>query len=139
MPGTATPIYPKTVKNYVAQVLPADASALKTLVTGATNGTKIESITVASTDTAARDLQFTITISAVTYVLATVSIPANSGNTNALPAIDILRNAQWPGLAYDSNGNKYLYIASGSTLKINTLTTVTTAKEIDVLASGGDY
>ena len=139
MPGTATPIYPKTVKNYVAQVLPADASALKTLVTGATNGTKIESITVASTDTAARDLQFTITISAVTYVLATVSIPANSGNTNALPAIDILRNAQWPGLAYDSNANKYLYIASGSTLKINTLTTVTTAKEIDVLASGGDY
>lgn len=139
MAGTATPIFPQTVKNYVAQILPADASTKKTLVTGATNGTKIEALTIASTDTAARDVSLYMTISAVDYLLATVSIPANSGNTNALPAIDAIRSAQWPGLSYDANGNKILYVASGSVLKIAALTTVTTAKEIDVLAVGGDF
>src|SRR5574340_560924 len=132
MSGTATPIFPQTVKNYVAQILNADASNLKTLCTGATNGSKIESITVASTDTAARDLQLVMTISAVDYILATVSIPANSGNTNALAAVDILRSALWPGLSYDSNGNKILYVASGAVLKVKSLATVTAAKEIDV-------
>lgn len=139
MTGTATPIFPQTVKSYTAQVLPADTTTKKTLVTGATNGTKIESITVASTDTAARDLQLWLTVSAVDYLLATVSIPANSGNTNALPAVDILRSAQWPGLSYDASGNKMFYIASGAVLKIATLATVTAAKEIDAVASGGDF
>jgi hypothetical protein len=139
MSGTATPIFPQTIKNYVAQILPADASGKKALVTGATNGTKIEAITVASTDTSARDLQLVLTISSVDYILATVSIPANSGNTNALPAVDILRHAQWTGLSYDSNGNKILYVANGSVLNVKTLTTVTAAKEIDVLAIGGDF
>lgn len=139
MAVTATPIFPQTIKNYVAQILPADASTVKTLVTGATNGTKIEAITVASTDTSARDVQLVMTISSVVYVLATVAIPINSGNTNAIPAVDILRNTQWPGLSYDSNGNKILYVASGSVLGVKALTTVTAAKELDILAIGGDY
>lgn len=139
MAGTATPIFPQTVKNYVAQILPADASNVKTLVTGATNGTKIEAITVASTDGTARDVQLVMTISSVVYVLTTVSIPGTSGSANSAPSIDILRNAQWPGLSYDSNGNKILYVASGSVLGIKSLTTVTTAKEIDILAIGGDF
>lgn len=139
MAVTATPIFPQLIKNYVAQILPADVSNKKALVTGATNGTKIEAITVASTDTAARDVQLIMTISAVDYILSTASIPANSGNTNALPAIDILRHAQWPGLSYDSNGNRIIYVASGAVLNIKALTTVTAAKEIDALAIGGDY
>ena len=139
MAGTATPIFPQTVKNYVAQILPADTTTKKTLVTGFTNGTKIESITVASTDTAARDLLLYLTVSAVDYLLGTVAIPINSGNTNAIPAVDILRHAQWPGISYDSNGNKIFYVASGSVLKVAAGATVTAAKEIDVVASGGDF
>lgn len=139
MAGTATPIFPQTVKNYVAQILPADTTGNKTLVTGATNGTKIESITVASTDTSARDIQLSMTIGAVTYILATVAIPITAGFVNNAPAIDILRNAQWPGLAFDANGNKILYVASGAVLNVKALTTVTAAKEIDVLATGGDF
>jgi hypothetical protein len=139
MTMTATPVFPQTIKNYAAQILPADASTVKTLVTGATNGTKVEALTVASTDTTARDFQLVMTISAVVYVLATLSIPANAGNSNSVPAIDVLRHTNWPGLACDSNGNKILYVASGAVLGIKMLTTVTTAKEVDVLAVGGDY
>lgn len=139
MAGTATPIFPQTVKNYAAQILPADTSTVKTLVSGATNGTKIEAITIASTDSVARDVQLVMTISSVVYILATITIPITAGSVNSVPAVDILRNAQWPGLAYDSNGNKILYVANGATLGVKSLTTVTTAKEIDVLAIGGDY
>lgn len=139
MAVTATPIFPQAVKNYAAQILPADTSTVKSLVAGGTNGTKIESLSIASTDTAARDVQLVMTISSVVYVLATINIPLNSGNTNAIPSVDVLRNAQWPGLSYDAFGNKILYVANGTTLGIKALTTVTTAKEIDVIATGGDY
>ncbi|WP_233343626.1 hypothetical protein [Burkholderia cepacia] len=139
MAGTATPIFPQTVKNYVAQILNADASNVKTLVTGAANGTKIEAITVASTDTTARDVQLVMTISSVTYVLATVSIPITAGSVNSVPSVDILRSAQWPGLSSDASGNKILYVANGAVLGIKALTTVTSGKELDALAIGGDF
>ena len=139
MSGTATPIFPQTVKNYVAQILPADASNTKTLVTGATNGTKIESINVATTDSSSHDVQVVLTISSVTYLLATISIPANSGNTNSAPSVDLLRSGQWPSLSYDACGNRILYVASGAVLGIKSTTTVSTSKEIDVLAIGGDF
>ncbi|RQS84325.1 hypothetical protein [Burkholderia seminalis] len=139
MAGTATPIFPQTVKCYAAQILNSDASNVKTLVTGATNGTKIESISVATTDGTTRDVVLVMTISSVVYQLATINIPANAGNTNAIPAVDLLRHVQWPGLAYDANGNKILYVASGAVLGVKSTSTVTSAKEIDFLATGGDF
>lgn len=139
MAGTATPIFPQTVKNYVAQILNADASNKKTLVTGATNGTKIEALSLASTDTTARDVQLVMTVSSVDYILATVAVPVTAGSVDNVPSVDVLRHAQWPGLSYDANGNKILYVASGAVLSIKALTTVTTAKEIDCLAVGGDF
>jgi hypothetical protein len=146
MAGTATPIFPQTIKNYAVQILPADASALKTLVTGATNGTKVEMINIASTDTSARDVQLWMTISAVDYLIGTIPIPANSGNTNALLAQGLLSSliSTSPFLPFfqfplDSNGNRYIYVASGSVLKVSSLTTVTAAKAISILTQAGDF
>jgi len=139
MTVTATPIFPQTVQNYVVQIANADASNSKTIATAGTNGSKIETLVVASSDTSARDVSFFITISSTNYLLGTVSIPANSGNTNALPLVDILRNAQIPGLAYDANGNKYLYLKNGATLTCTALTTVTSGKLISINAMGGDF
>lgn len=145
MAGTATPIFPQTIKNYAVQILPADTTTLKTLVTGATNGTKVEMVNMGSTDSSARDVQFWMTISAVNYLIATVNIPANAGNTNAIQALSLLTSAaSTPFLPFfqfpmDSNGNRYLYVASGSVLKVACLTTVTAAKELDFLVQAGDF
>lgn len=139
MAGTATPIFPQVIKNYTQTIAPADTTTVKALAVGGTNGTKVESILVTSTDTAARDLALFATISAVNYLLATIAIPLNAGNTNAVPTVDVLRHTQWPGLAYDPNGDKYLYLASGTTLSVATLTTVTAAKQITIFAQGGDF
>jgi hypothetical protein len=137
--GTATPIFPQTIKNYVATILPADTTTVKSVAVGGSNGTRIESFIIVSSDSADRDLLVYITISATNYLIGTVKIPLTSGTVNTIPGVDILRSASLYGLATDVNGNRYLYLASGSTLSIATSATVTTAKQITAFAQGGDY
>lgn len=76
------------------------------------------------------------------YLLATVSIPANSGNTNSLSLVSILDSARFgstTGLQIlDPNGNKLLRMKAGEILKVKSLSTLTAAKTIYVRASGAD-
>lgn len=139
MAVTATPIFPQTIKNTAITILPATASAFVTAYTGGTNGSKVENWIISSTDTTTRDLQVSFTISAATNLMTTINIPVNAGNTNAIPSINMLTQTQLPGLARDSNGNPYLYIASGTTLQISSTTTVTAAKVITSIVQAGDY
>jgi len=139
MAVVSTPIFPQVVKTGVAQILPADTTTFKTLVTADADGTRIDNIFVTSTDTSAKDLQFVVTISAVDYIIGTLSIPANSGNTNALPIIGVFQSTQFAGLAVDVNGNRVLFLGSGAVLKVKALSSVTAAKVISVIAQCGDY
>jgi hypothetical protein len=136
---TATPIFPQTIVTSVAKIAPADASNLKTLYTASANGSRIDSIIVTSTDTNSRDLQFIVTISGVDYILGTITIPANTGTNNSTPIKSVLENAQFAGLPSDVNGNHYTMLASGAVLKVKSLSTVTTAKEISIFAQGGNF
>lgn len=137
----ATPIFPQTIKSWFAKILPADTSSLKTLVTAGANGSRIDSIIATSTDSSsARDLQFVITSGGVDYIIDTVQVPTNSGNTNSIAAVNILGHAtKFLWAAYDANGNRYLTLASGAVLKVKSLSTVTSAREITVFAQGADY
>lgn len=141
MSVVATPIYPQLIVTPALQLLPATgANTLVTLVTPGTNGTKIESITVTSTDASvAYTLQLWVTISAVNYLVGSVTIPISSGNTAAAPPVALLTRANFPWLAIDANTNPYLYLASGAVLSVSTTVVVTTAKAVDVFAQGGNY
>lgn len=140
MAGTATPIFQQSLKNGAVQILPADTTTLKTIVTPGTNGSKVESLIVSSTDTSARDLQLTVTKGGVDYVLGTISIPANTGFTNGVVLINVFQHANISvALNNDLNGNKVLYLENGSVLKAKTLTTVTAAKAINLFAQYGDF
>lgn len=139
MPTTNTPIYPQTITNGLVQILNADAQNLKTIYTGGANGSKVEMLIVTSTDTADRDVQFSIVNGGITYIIGTVKIPLNSGNTNSVVTVNILLNAQMSTLPRDANGNPYIYLANGSVLKAEALTTVTSGKTISIISSGGDY
>jgi hypothetical protein len=146
MAGTSTPIFPQTIKNFVAQILPADTTTKKTLVTGSANGTKVEMINITSTDTAARDVQFFLSDETTDYLLLTIAIPANSGNTNALVAQGFLSSSTttipylpWFSFPLDNNGNRYIYVSSGFSLKVAAVTAVTAAKVINFVAQAGDF
>lgn len=140
MTVTATPIYPQAINSSSQQILPADTTTLKTLYTAGTNGSKVESILLTNTDTAAAyAIQFSVTISATTYLLGTVNVPLSSGNTIAAPSINALQSSNLP-LSFDAFGNPYLYLASGAVLKINSLTTVNSGKIVSAICTAaGDF
>lgn len=139
MPVTNTPIFPQLIRNSVITIVNGDAQTYKTVFTPGSNGSKIESIVVSSTDTSARDITVNFTISATNYQLSVVSIPITAGTVNSVPCVNLLASTQLPGLAKDANGNPYLYLASGTTLTVNAPVTVTSAKTITFVVQGGDY
>lgn len=144
MAVTATPIFPQSLLSKPTQLSNATSIVTPTSILAAqTNGAKIEKILVSSTDTSARDVSVFLQVAAVNYLLGTVSIPINSGNTNALPTVDILSALvatvkQLP-LAVDANGNPYLYLDPSTSLFILPLTTITAGKFINVHVQGGAF
>jgi len=139
MPSNTTPIFPGTLKNYQVQILPADASNPVTLVSAPTNGCKVESIAATSSDTSAVVVQLIATISAVDYVLGEVTIPIAAGTNGSTKAVNMLNTTDLPWLRSDEAGRPYLYVASGTTLKVKAKTTVTAAKAVQFFAQAGDF
>jgi hypothetical protein len=141
MAVTATPVFVQTPKSYKVQILPADASALKTITTGGANGTKITSIIATSSDTSARNVTWGTTTGGVFFPLGTVQVPITAGQVDLTNvAVNLLDISKTPGLPIDADGNPYILLSSASeTLQIKSLTTVTAAKEIDVTAFGADF
>ena len=135
----ATAIFAQSIKTSGLQLTPAHTTALQTLFTAGANGSRIDNIFVSSTDSSAKDLQFVLTISSVDYIIGMLPIPANSGNSNSLPIVNVLGHAQFAALNSDLNGNKYLFIPAGAILKVKAGSTITTAKVINVIAQCGDY
>jgi hypothetical protein len=138
MATTATPIFPQTIQSEAVQILNATGTSAVTLYTAGANGSKIENIICTSTDTIAHTIQLSVTISAVTYILTTINIPANSGNTTVLPSISLINNAQIV-LAKDPNGNPYLYLGAGAVLKVSAAVTVTSPDVLSFVTNGGDF
>lgn len=116
------------------QLLPAHTTSLQT-VTTLTTFTRINQILVSSTDSSAKDIQLVATISSTDYILGTFSIPANSGNTNNVPLVSVLKSAQWD-LNNDIANNKVLDLPSGAIIKAKAGTTITAAKVINILITG---
>jgi hypothetical protein len=139
MAVTATPIFPQAPKVYTAQILPADTTSKKTLCAGGTNGTRIDALNIASTDTSNRDIQLWMNNGSIDLLLTTLQIPLNAGNANNVAAVDGMRQANFPGLSYDANGNPTILVPNGYTLKIACTGTVTAAKEIDAVATASDF
>src|SRR5271166_5250101 len=150
MTVTSTPIFAQTpwtkaaalqngTNAYTFAAAQSAATNLVSLVAGGTNGSLVEAINVTSSDTSARDLVLVLYNGTYNFPLMTISIPATAGFTNSIPVIDLFRNAQSAAFPIDVNGNRYLYIPSGSTLYVGTLTQITSAKQINVTAVGADY
>jgi len=133
-------IYPQTIQSWAVQILPADTTTLKTLVTAGANGSIVDSINVSNTDSAvAYTLQVFVNDGTTSHLLGSVNIPLSAGNTTAAPGIDILRSGQLPGVPVDSNGNYIIVLKGTYTLKVAVTVTVTAAKVVDCVAMGADY
>lgn len=106
------PIFPQTFTSIsVANTAGANT---QNVVQGGVNGTKVDSIVIASTDTIDHALLFSMNVSGTLTALANVNIPANSGNLITLPVTLFANNEFSPWLISDAAGNKYLLLANSS-------------------------
>ena len=134
------PIFVQTPKITPAAFTNADAAnTKKTITTAGTNGSKVTSISAASTDSSARIVQIWLTRSAVSYLLASINVPITAGSDGSTPSVNLMSATLWPGLSEDPTGQPYLLLESGDTLQVSFTTQVTAAKEIDVTAVFADY
>jgi hypothetical protein len=107
-----------------------DTTVAITLITGAANGTRIDSLKCTTNDTAAVNLRFYVDNGGADLYLGVVLLAIGSGYTTVAPveAMNVLS----PTLGY-------LILANASELKVSCLATMTAAKVTTVLALGGDY
>jgi hypothetical protein len=81
----------------------------------------------------------------VDNLLATITIPANSGFTNAVGLVSVLDQVRFGASSaptgfqvLDPNGNKLLRLKGNEILKVKSLSTITAARSIYIRASGAD-
>lgn len=140
MANSNVPMFIQVIQGWPAQLANGSGQTPVAVLTAGSNaGSRLNSLIVTSTDTAARDLQFSIFRGSTTYILGTVNIPLSAGNINSVPSINILGSTQIPGIAYDSNGNPYMDFKAGDVLQAEALTTVTSGKTISIYGYGGDF
>lgn len=135
----ASPAFAATPKLGVVKIVNADASAQKDVLAAGSSGTKVVSVTAVSDDTSARVLQLSVLRSAANYILGSVSVPAASGTDGTTAAVDLLAAALVPDLPVDNDGQRYLFLESGDTLQVKSLTTVTSAKTVTVAAVAAHF
>ena len=128
------PTFPATVHDVGAKILAADGTDKIVLFSGNTNGSRIKSISFCTDDPVEVNVQIWKTITAIDYLLGTVNVPAGSGNSKILPAVDGLNRLSLPWLREDC-----IMVGSASTVKISAIATLTSGKTLYALAEGGDY
>jgi hypothetical protein len=130
----AAPTYPGVPKNPAVTIVPADTTTKKTFYTAGASGAKLASMSVATDETAARDIQVWVTVSAVDYLLATITIPLGSGNTGGVGQVNVLALLM---SVLDQAG--YMLLAAAAIIKVNTTTTVTAAKTMYITGTASDF
>lgn len=135
MAANTTPIFPLTVQTSAAAIVNADGTGEKTLVTAGANGTRIDAVSITSTDTAAVTLTVLVHDGTTSYAVGEIAVPAGSGTNGSAPAIKGLSAEFLPWL--DASGS--LFLKTGWSLRVAAKAAVMSARTVAVVAFSGDY
>lgn len=147
MPGYAavTPnsaVTAQTPNRGIVQFLQGTDSAgtYKTLYTAGANGSLCKAIWETNNDGSATHLiTLELVNSAVKYGGVAVTTASNDGYANGTPAKNLMSSTNWPGLPLDSDGNPFLFIASGDTLQATFATALTASDKINLTSVCADF
>lgn len=137
MAVNTSPIFELTPVFSAVQFLPADTTAKKTLYTApaeadAPSGIRIDSITIATNDTAAQNVAFYINDpngAGTDQYIGNVNVPIGSGYTT-VARVEGLQQLTTIG---------YIWLPFEAILKCNMVATITAAKQTDISLYGGAY
>lgn len=129
------PIFPDTIQNAALDIENADGTTIQDLVTAGTNGSRINSISATSTDTAAVDIYVYYHDGSTDYILSRVTIPITAGTDGSTPPVSIFNSTDFPFLADDLS----YYLAGTDKIRIAAVSAVTAATKVSLVATYGDY
>lgn len=136
MAANTSPIFPLTVQNYAITFAAADGTTVKTLYEAGLYGSRVDSVGITSSDTAARVFRIYLSDGTTNYLAGEFSVAAGSGTNGISSALKMLTTAWLSWL--DSSG--CLFLKAGWSLKIGLKeSTITANKLVTFIASGGDY
>lgn len=119
------------------------AGTLKTLFTAGSDGSKVVAVLAATDDgSATHVITLYLTRSAVDYYLGAYTLPVSAGTSGAAANVDLLAGGPSNliiGLPRDNDGQKYLFLQSGDTLRATFATALTAGKRIDILTIAGNF
>jgi hypothetical protein len=116
-----------------------DTTTFVTLYTASTDDAVVKSLTVTTTDTAAVNLKIAINDGTTDFLLGTVRVALASGTDGAATTVDVLGSSLLPGLPRDLNNRTILPLKNGHILKVGCLSTMTSARQTDVIAVVEEY
>lgn len=113
----------------------------KTLVTAGADDSVIRYINITSDELTAnnRDVMFFMNNGTTSYLVAIINVPFSSGFATGIGSVNALDRALWKGLPVDADGNPYLKLKSGWTLKAGMKVAVTSTKLVTITAISEDY
>ena len=130
MSANTTPIFTGTVVQAALALTSATTTTAQTLIAAGTNGTRLDNITLTTTDTASNWYTLSLLISGVSYPIGQVYVSAGSGTNSSMPAVNLLQILL---------GGPSMYLAYGTTLQVAPATTITSAKTTYVTCNGGTF
>ena len=133
------PIFPQAPKNGKVQIVNADGTTLKTVYTADTDGTKITGLIATSTDSSARVLEWGVENGGTFFQMGCVNVPIDAGFVIGTPAVNVFNLTNNPGLPIDNDGQPYVLLISGDTLRVRVQSAVTSTETIHVVAIGADF
>ena len=135
MPANTAPIFPLVVQTSAATITNADGTGEKTLVTAGANGTRIDVVSITSTDTAAVMLTVLVHDGTTSYAVGEIAVPAGAGTNGSALAVKGLSLAFLPWL--DASGS--LFLKAGWSLRVAAKAAITSTKTVTLVAFSGDY
>ena len=135
MAANTSPIFPLVVQTSAATIVNADGTAEKPLVTAGANGTRIDAVSITSTDTATVTLTVMLHDGTTSYAVGEIAVPAGAGTNGSTPAIKGLSAGSLPWL--DASGS--LFLKTGWSLRVAAKGAVTSGATVALVAFSGDY
>lgn len=130
----------KDYASFFATFVNGDGTSFKTLYTFPTDDAHLIMLTIASSDTVNRDIQFALTTGGVDAPTWLVSVPLGSGTSAGINIVNGLNATSCPFALYDDTGlNRYIPGTAGVILKARPLVAVSSTQTITIFGTVGRF
>ncbi|APW37171.1 hypothetical protein RD110_08130 [Rhodoferax koreense] len=135
---SSAPSFIATPRTPAVAFVNADGTTFKTVFSAGINGSRVDSLFGASTDTAGfYVMQLAVQKSGVDYPIGEVTIPIGAGTNGAAKSVALLNPTDIPGLTYTESGA--LYLETGCALRARVKSAVGGSFSIALVGVAGDY